>query len=106
MRRGATFVDVRTEKEFKERRVRGAILIPYVEKSLKDVAFDPALDTFAGLDKLDPGKPVIFACNGAECWKSYKASKVAMGKGFKNVYWFRGGLPEWVSQGMAVEQGT
>jgi len=106
LQRGVTFVDVRTEKEFKERRVKGAVLIPYVEKSLKDVAFDPAADTFAGLDKLDPAKPVIFACNGAECWKSYKASKVAVAKGFKNVYWFRGGLPEWVSQGLAVEQGT
>ena len=106
LRRGAAFVDVRTEKEYKERRVKGAVLIPYVEKSLKDVSFDAAADTFAGLDKLDPAKPVVFACNGAECWKSYKASKVAVAKGFKSVYWFRGGLPEWVSQGLPVEQGT
>lgn len=106
LRRGVAFVDVRTEKEFKERRVKGAVLVPYTEKSLKDIAFDPAADTFAGIDKLDPAKPVIFACNGAECWKSYKAAKVAVGKGFKSVYWFRGGLPEWVSQGLPVEQGS
>lgn len=106
IRRGAVFVDVRSEKEFKERHVKGARWIPYVEKSLKDVAFDPAADDFSGLAKLDPAKPVIFACNGAECWKSYKASKVAVAKGFKTVYWFRGGLPEWVARGMPVEGGA
>ncbi len=106
IRKGAVFIDVRSEKEFKERRVKGAQWIPYVEKSLKDVAFDPAADDFSGLARLDPAKPVIFACNGAECWKSYKASKVAVAKGFKTVYWFRGGLPEWVARGMPVEGGA
>lgn len=106
IRKGAVFVDVRSEKEYKERHVKGAQWIPYVEKSLKDVAFDPAADDFSGLAKLDPAKPVIFACNGAECWKSYKASKVAVSKGFKSVYWFRGGLPEWLARGMPIEGGT
>ena len=78
----------------------GAIFVPYVEKSLKDVAFEAKLDDFSGLDKLDPAKPVIFACNGAECWKSYKASRQAVLKGFKRVYWFRGGLPEWEASGL------
>ncbi|MEO8509077.1 MAG: rhodanese-like domain-containing protein [Betaproteobacteria bacterium] len=106
MKRGANFVDVRSEKEYKERRVKGAQWIPYAEKSLKDVAFDPAADDFSGIDKLDRAKPVIFACNGAECWKSYKASKVAIAKGFKTVYWFRGGLPEWLARGLPVDQGA
>jgi rhodanese-related sulfurtransferase/ABC-type phosphate/phosphonate transport system substrate-binding protein len=98
--RGAVLVDTRTEKEYKTKRIPQAVLIPYVEKSLKDVAFDARQDEFAGLDKLDKSKPTIFACNGAECWKSYKASKVALERGFKQVYWFRGGLPEWVSAGL------
>lgn len=55
------------------------------------------------MDKLDKAKPVIFACNGAECWKSYKASKAAVERGFKQVYWFRGGLPEWRAQGLPVD---
>ena len=83
---GAALVDTRTEKEFKAKRIRGALFAAYVEKSLKDVAFNAAQDDFQALDKLpnlDKGKPVIFACNGAECWKSYKAAKVAAAKGFK-----------------------
>ena len=105
---GAALVDTRTEKEFKAKRIRGALFAAYVEKSLKDVAFNAAQDDFQALDKLpnlDKGKPVIFACNGAECWKSYKAAKVAAAKGFKSVYWLRGGLPEWDAAGLPTEGG-
>jgi rhodanese-related sulfurtransferase/ABC-type phosphate/phosphonate transport system substrate-binding protein len=100
----AVMVDVRSEKEFNEGHIPGAILVPYGEKSLKDIAFDPAVDSFAGVDKLHKDKAVIFACNGPECWKSYKAAKAAAARGFTTVYWFRGGLPEWKAEGMAVEQ--
>jgi len=96
-------IDVRLAKEYHEKHIRGAQSIPYAEKSLKDVAFDPALDQWAGPEKLDKAKPVIFHCNGAECWKSYKAAKVALSKGFTTIYWFRGGFPEWESSGLAVE---
>ncbi|WP_298214808.1 rhodanese-like domain-containing protein [Acidovorax sp.] len=108
MAQGATLVDTRTEKEFKAKRIRGAVFAAYVEKSLKDVAFDAAQDDFQALDKLpslDKAKPVIFACNGAECWKSYKAAKVAAAKGFKSVHWLRGGLPEWDAAGLPTEGG-
>jgi rhodanese-related sulfurtransferase len=101
--KGVPIIDVRLAKEYHEKHIRGAQSIPYGEKSLKDVAFDPALDNWAGPEKLDKTKPVIFHCNGAECWKSYKAAKVALSKGFTTVYWFRGGFPEWESSGLAVE---
>lgn len=101
---GVVLVDTRSEKEYKTRHVPGAIFIPYHEKSLKDVSFDAKLDDFSGLSKLDPTKPVIFSCNGAECWKSYKASRQALAKGFKRVYWFRGGLPEWIDSGLQPAQ--
>ena len=71
-------MDTRTEKEFKAKRIRGAVFAAYVEKSLKDVAFNAAQDDFQALDKLqslDKAKPVIFACNGAECWKSKEPAR-------------------------------
>ena len=101
--KGVPIIDVRLAKEYHEKHIRGAQSIPYAEKSLKDVAFDPALDEWAGPEKIDKAKPVIFHCNGAECWKSYKAAKVALSKGFTTIYWFRGGFPEWESSGLAVE---
>jgi rhodanese-related sulfurtransferase len=101
--KGVPIIDVRIAKEYHEKHIRGAVLIPYGEKSLKDVAFDPAVDDWAGAEQLDHDKPVIFQCNGPECWKSYKAASVALSKGFKTVYWFRGGFPEWETSGLPVE---
>ncbi len=93
---GGQYIDVRTEAEFQRGHVQGARLVPYVEKSPKDTDYDAALDSF-DVSRLPPAKdtPLIFACNGAECWKSYKASKAALRAGYTKVHWFRGGLPEW-----------
>ena len=96
MAQGAVYVDTRTEAEFKAGRVPGARWLPYVEKSAKETDYEIKLDTF-DTSKLPPDKnaAVVFACNGAECWKSYKASHAALKAGYSKVYWFRGGLPEW-----------
>jgi rhodanese-related sulfurtransferase/ABC-type phosphate/phosphonate transport system substrate-binding protein len=102
---GALMADVRSAKEWTEGHVPGAVNLPYGEKSLKDVAYDTKADSFPGLDTLDPKRAIIFGCNGAECWKSYKAARAAVSKGFVNVYWFRGGLPEWRAEGLAVNKG-
>lgn len=92
---GAVLVDTRTQAEYERLHIDGARWVPYVEKSLKDVVYDTKADDFAGLTALDKNKPTVFFCNGAECWKSYKASRAALAAGFKQVYWFRGGMPEW-----------
>ncbi len=80
-----------------------ARLVPYVEKSAKDTDFDAAADSF-DLTKLPPDKaaPLVFACNGPECWKSYKSSLAAIKAGYTKVHWFRGGLPEWRGAGMTL----
>lgn len=107
MRAGATYIDTRTEAEFKAGHVPQARLVPYVEKSAKDTDFDARLDSF-DLAKLprDKSAPVIFACNGAECWKSYKASLAAVKAGYRQVHWFRGGFPEWRSASRQVASAT
>lgn len=102
IKKGAQMADVRSEKEFTAKHIAGAVLIPYTESSMKDISFDSNADSFTALGKLDKKKPAIFACNGAECWKSYKASKAALGQDFKQVYWLRGGLPEWEALGLPV----
>ena len=100
IKKGAQMVDVRSEKEYKTKHISGAVWAAYIEKSAKDTTFSAPMDDFSALSKIDKTKPAIFGCNGAECWKSYKASKVATEKGFKTVYWLRGGLPEWEERGM------
>ena len=104
--RGARYIDTRTEAEFKAGHVPGATLVPYVEKSPKDADYDRQLDRFdvvaLGSDK---SAELIFACNGAECWKSYKASRAALAAGYTRVHWFRGGFPEWRAAGQKVATG-
>ena len=101
---GAVFIDTRTDAEFKVGRVPGAKLVPYVEKSAKDADYRAADDQF-DLSRLPPERStsLVIACNGAECWKSFKASHAAIKAGYTKVHWFRGGLPEWRSAGLKIE---
>lgn len=96
MENGARFIDTRNEAEFKAGHVPGALLVPYGEKSAKEADYDASVDQF-DLAQLgvDHNAELIFACNGAECWKSFKASQAALKAGFQRVSWFRGGFPEW-----------
>jgi ABC-type phosphate/phosphonate transport system substrate-binding protein/rhodanese-related sulfurtransferase len=104
LKKGATLYDTRSAEEYNTRHIQGAKLLPYGEKSRKEVGFDDKSDTF-DVAKLpaDKNAPVVFACNGAECWKSYKASLVAIKAGHKQVYWFRGGFPEWNLAGLPTQ---
>ena len=104
MRSGITLYDTRVAAEYAEAHIKGAKSLPYKEKSAKVVGFDKRQDEFA-LDKLpaDKSTAVIFYCNAGDCWKSYKASKLAVDAGYKRVNWFRGGIPEWRSKGLPVE---
>lgn len=106
LQQGARFIDTRTEAEFKAGRVAGAQLVPYHEKSAKDADFNATLDQFA-LEQAVPDRNavLVFACNGAECWKSFKASQAALKAGYTKVHWFRGGFPEWRSAGLKTENG-
>lgn len=104
LKKGATLYDTRSAEEYNTRHIQGAKLLPYGEKSRKEVGFDDKADTF-DVSKLpaDKNAPVVFACNGAECWKSYKASLVAVRAGHKQVHWFRGGFPEWNLAGLPTQ---
>lgn len=104
MKSGVLMVDTRVAHEYVEQHIKGAVSIPYKEKSAKSVDFDARLDSF-DLSKLPAAKdmPVIFYCNAGECWKSYKSSVTAIRAGYKSVYWLRGGIPEWKAVGLPVE---
>jgi rhodanese-related sulfurtransferase len=101
---GVPIIDARVANEYVESHIKGAKSVPYKEKSAKDVKFDPKEDSF-DLAKLpaDKSAPLIFYCNAGECWKSYKASKLAFDAGYKKVQWLRGGIPEWKAKGYPVE---
>jgi rhodanese-related sulfurtransferase len=102
--RGVPFFDARVATEYAEKTIKGAKSIPYREKSAKATDFDRKMDQF-DLAKLpaDKGAPLVFFCNAGECWKSYKASVVSRDAGYKQIYWLRGGMPEWVAKGLPTQ---
>lgn len=101
---GVKVIDARVANEYAESHILGALSIPYKEKSAKEVKFDASLDSI-DLSKLpaDKNAALLFYCNGAECWKGYKAATAAIKAGYKIVYWFRLGLPEWKAKGYPTE---
>ncbi|HEX4232908.1 MAG TPA: rhodanese-like domain-containing protein [Caldimonas sp.] len=102
-KQGVAIVDTRTQKEYDNEHVHGAVLAPYVEKSLKEIDFDAKKDDFSALKTFAKDKPAVFMCNGPECWKSYKASRTALAEGYTKIYWFRGGMPEWREKHLPVD---
>ncbi len=104
MAKGVPVIDARVANEYAEAHIKGAINVPYKEKSAKAANFDASQDSFdlAKLPK-DKAAPLVFYCNGPECWKSYKASEVALKNGWKQVYWFREGMPQWKAKGFPSE---
>lgn len=102
--RGAVAFDVRVAAECTEKTIKGATCHTYREKSSKVADFDKSQDQF-DLGKLpaDKNAAVIFFCNSGDCWRSYKAAVVARDAGFKNIHWFRGGMPEWTGKGLPTQ---
>jgi len=103
MEKGIPLYDTRVEEEHRENHIKGARWLPYGEKSAKEVGFDASKDHFDIGRIGDKNAPVVFSCNGPECWKSYKSCVGALKAGYTHVYWFRGGFPEWVAKGYTVE---
>jgi rhodanese-related sulfurtransferase len=83
---GVPVIDTRVAAECAEKTIKGAVSVPYKEKSAKAPGFDPSQDKF-DLDKLpaDKSAPVVFFCNSGSCWKSYKAPAVAVKGGYAKV---------------------
>ncbi len=94
---GAVFVDSRVAAEYADKHIKGAINVPYKETHPKVSQLDSADRFDVGKLPADKNKPTVFYCNGSPCWKGYKAAEAAIKAGYKNVNWFRDGLPAWAS---------
>ena len=103
MAKGIPLFDVRPVSHYRAGHLPNAVNVPYELNSPKETDYDDSVDRF-DLSKLpkDKNAPMIFQCNGAECWYSYKASRYMVHRGYKRVYWFRTGLPAWKAAGFPV----
>lgn len=105
MDQGVPLYDVRPDSHYREGHIPGAKHVPYQLNSPKEPDYDDSVDKF-DLAKLpqDKNAPMIFQCNGAECWYSYKAARYMVKRGFKKVYWYRTGIPAWKAAGYPIER--
>jgi rhodanese-related sulfurtransferase len=101
--KGAVFVDARVSAEYAEKHIKGAINVVFKEVNKKVGKLDPK-DEF-DLKKLpaDKAKALVFYCNGSPCWRGYKGADAAAKAGYKNVNWFRDGIPAWEAKGYPTE---
>jgi rhodanese-related sulfurtransferase len=102
--KGATLVDTRVAAEFAEATIKGAISVPYnPEKSAKAVGYDPKDDKFDMGKLANKDANIVVFCNSGTCWKSYKAAVMLAKAGYKHVYWYRNGVPDWKARKLPME---
>jgi len=101
---GVLIIDARPKGAYEKERIPGSVNVVYDDQSAKSPDYDAAKDSF-DISKLpeDKSREMIFTCGGPTCWRSYKASIAAKKMGYKNVKFYRGGVPEWKEKGLPVE---
>jgi len=85
-------IDSRKKTEYLKGHIEGAINILNTELARGD------LETIAP----DRTQAVLFYCNGARCLRSTDSIDKALGWGYTNIYWFRGGWEEWTEKRLPV----
>jgi rhodanese-related sulfurtransferase len=91
-------LDNRVPADYEKERISGAKRLSpddLLEKGLK------AADA-VGLKKTDT---IVFYCNGVKCWRSSGAIVLLQDTGYKNLLWFRDGLPDWIRKGYPTAEG-
>ncbi len=109
-------VDARNEEWFKKISIPHAVNIPYlyikyyedfpdeIDKNM--LLLNVKKDKQGNLD-FSEAKNAIVYCNGAWCTQSAKMIKALMALGYpkKKLFWYRGGLQDWVGSGFTVVRG-
>ncbi len=102
--KGAILADTRKASEYGEGSIKGAISVPYdPEKSAKAAVFDESMDKFDMTKFADKNANLVMFCNSGTCFKSYKAAVVLAKNGYKNVFWYRDGVPDWKARKLPME---
>ena len=93
MNQGVVFIDVRGAGDYQSSHIPTARHL--------DLKLD--LTKAALLPIVKKHKPVVFYCNGEMCQRSAMASAKAVAWGWVQVYYYRGGYPDWQKAGLPLE---
>jgi thiosulfate/3-mercaptopyruvate sulfurtransferase len=92
---GVTLLDVRGELDFRARHLPGAVEFP--SRNCPETDWSVVPEPPSG-DRLDA--PLVFYCYGRTCIRSRNCSTAAARAGFREVLWFRDGVPDWYEAGL------
>ena len=95
-RNEATFVDARDATSFATRHIRGAVSFPVGE-------FATRLPQFRALAAQTT--TLLVYCNGYDCHDSRELGTRLLENGYRTVYVFEGGFPEWRDAGYPTAGG-
>jgi rhodanese-related sulfurtransferase len=109
-------VDARNEEWFQQMAIPHAVNIPYLnikyyedfpDEIDKNMALLNVKKDKKGTLDFSEAKEVIVYCNGSWCPQSVKMIKAlaAMGYPKKKLFWYRGGLQDWIGAGFTVMKG-
>jgi rhodanese-related sulfurtransferase len=91
---GLPVVDSRTSDFYQESTIPGASNVPYDEAA-------------ARIDELGGDEPTVFFCNGPQCGQSPAAIRSLLQAGYppERIFYYRGGLHDWMTLGLPVIPG-
>ena len=91
--KGVAFVDVRSSRDWEAGRIPGAVHIE-LKKELTEAAM---------AERFTKDQPLVIYCNSTGCMRSSQAAEKAISWGYKNIYYYRLGLPDWKHNGYAIQ---
>ena len=83
-------IDSRKTADFNQGHIEDSINLPDTKTSRESLA--------GILQSTDTA--VVFYCNGIHCKRSSSAIKIAVSAGYTNIFWYRLGWDEWLSEGL------
>jgi len=96
-RPGTIILDARTEREFASGHIPGAV-------SFSVARFEPMFTEQGELLKL--GTVIVIYCAGPDCRDSSLLASRLSGKGFSDIFVFKGGMEEWIGAGFETAAGA
>lgn len=92
---GVYFLDARPERVYEKGTIPGAVNIP-------DTKFIRSPEQYLDLLPSDKNTPIVTFCGGYICVKSHIVANQLIKMGYKNVFVYAAGVPEWKEKGLPL----